>query len=70
MNKDKVVAYFQVNKYPNRKEAVLAANAWMDAFDAMMEGAALMLDFFGVPVEGTYVTKSGNKVHVVFDSPA
>ena len=39
-----------------------------DAFDAMMEGAALMLDFV-TTVEYTYVTKSGNTVHVVIDSP-
>ncbi len=39
-----------------------------DAFDAMMEGAALMLDLVG-QIEYTYVTKSGNTVHVVMDSP-
>jgi len=39
-----------------------------DAFNAMMEGAALMLDFVG-KVEYTYTTNSGNNVHVVMDSP-
>jgi len=39
-----------------------------DAFDAMMEGAALMLDLVG-QIEYTYITKSGNTVHVVMDSP-
>jgi len=39
-----------------------------DAFDAIMEGAALMLDL-GCQIEYTYVTKSGNTVHVVMDSP-
>jgi len=39
-----------------------------DAFDAMMEGAAMMLDLVG-QIEYTYVTKSGNTVHTVMDSP-
>ncbi len=43
-------------------------NGVKDAFDAMMEGAALMLDLVG-QIEYTYVTKSGNTVHVVMDSP-
>ena len=39
-----------------------------DAFDALMEGAAMMLDL-GCQIEYTYITKSGNTVHVVMDSP-
>ena len=39
-----------------------------DAFDTMMEGTAMLLDLVG-PIEYTYVTKSGNTVHTVMDSP-
>jgi len=39
-----------------------------EAFDAMMEGTAMLLDLVG-HIEYTYVTKSGNTVHTVMDSP-
>jgi len=44
------------------------ADAVIEAFDAMMEGVALLLDLVG-QIEFTYDTKSGNRVHVVMDSP-
>lgn len=39
-----------------------------EAFEAMMEGAAMMLDYVG-SIEYTYTTLSGNKIHVLMDSP-
>ena len=50
------------------KDAQLRHLNAKDAFDAMMEGAALMLDFIG-KIEYTYTTKSGNTVHGILDSP-
>lgn len=49
-------------------DPVRRANAVKDAFEAMMEGVALLLDLVG-QVEFTYITKSGNSVHVVMNSP-
>ncbi len=54
--------------FKNERHPEVLENAFLDAFDAIMEGAALMLDFVDT-VEYTYVTKSGNTVHVVMDSP-
>ncbi len=64
MDKTKALyGFFKKEKNPE-----LLANGFKNAFDAMMEGTALMLDLV-VKIEYTYVTKSGNTVHVVMDSP-
>ena len=51
------------------KPSELAAFNAKAAFDALMEGAALMLDMGLEPIEFTYVTANGNKVHLLIDSP-
>jgi len=61
--KPALYAFFEEKDNPE----VLALGV-KDAFDAMMEGAAMMLDLVG-QIEYTYTTKSGNTVHVVMDSP-
>ena len=63
-----IQSYFASQPDGERRSKLTALSA-KDAFDAMMEGAALMLDFIGTPIEYTYITKSGNKVHVLMDSP-
>ena len=50
------------------KNSEVVALYYKDMFDAMMEGAAMMLDLIG-PLETTYPCKSGNKVHIMLDSP-
>ena len=65
---DAIKTYFVETKTDNIKKAGTMALTAKDAFEAMMEGAALMLDFVG-QVEYTYTTNSGNKVHVLMDSP-
>ncbi len=60
--------YFASQPDTERRSKLTAISA-KEAFEAMMEGAAMMLDFIGAPLEYTYITKSGNKVHVLMDSP-
>ena len=50
------------------KDPQVVASYYGDVFDAMMEGAAMMLDLIG-PIETTYTCKSGNKIHITLDSP-
>lgn len=57
---------YYINKKVRNPEA--AAIDYKEAFEAMMEGAAMMLDLVG-QIEYTYTTKSGNKVHALLDSP-
>ena len=71
MDENKIVlpeasALYTFFKKEERPEVLVAG--FKNAFDAMMEGAALMLDLTG-QLEFTYMTKSGNTVHVVMDSP-
>ncbi len=54
--------------FEEKDNAEALRNGVVDAFDAMMEGTAMLLDLVG-KVEYTYITKSGNTVHVVMDSP-
>ena len=63
-----VVKYFLKDKPNDVKRAELRANAVKEAFEAMMEGAAMMIDIVG-PIEYTYPTKSGNKIRARLDSP-
>jgi len=64
---ERVMSFFE-KKGLNEKQAKIAAASYWDAFDAMMEGAAMMLDFIG-EISYTYVTKSSNTVRVRLDSP-
>jgi len=66
---ESAIRRYYIDEGLTEKEAEVRQLSAKDAFDAMMEGAALMLDFIG-KVEYTYVTKSGNKVHGILDSPA
>lgn len=48
--------------------AELSAEDFRKAFEAMMEGAAMLLDVVG-ELQYTYITKSGNKIRGRLDSP-
>ena len=61
-----IVSYFETDK--TVKNASMAAINFKNAFDGMMEGAAMMLDLVG-SIEYTYTTKSGNKIRGRLDSP-
>lgn len=61
-----IVSYFEKDK--KVKNAETAAIDFQDAYDAMMEGAAMLLDIVG-EVTYTYTTKSGNKIRGRLDSP-
>ena len=63
--KSALVQYFEKNGVKNAEKAAID---YKNAFDAMMEGVAIMLDLVG-PIQYTYITKSGNKVHTLLDSP-
>ena len=61
-----VVSYFE-NK-PGVKNAQIAALDFKEAFEAMMEGTAMLLDLVG-EVTYEYTTKKGNKIRGRLDSP-
>ena len=63
-----IVGYVMKDKKMTTKETEALAFNGRAAFEAFMEGAAMMLDMVG-SVEYTYVTQSGNTVHVLMDSP-
>lgn len=61
-----VISYFEKN--PKVKDAEAAAIDFKEAFDAMMEGTAMLLDIVG-EINYVYTTKSGNKIRGRLDSP-
>ncbi|GAG75007.1 unnamed protein product [marine sediment metagenome] len=61
-----ILSYFE--KDTKVKNAEIATVNFQDAYDAMMEGAAMLLDIVG-EVTYVYTTKSGNKIRGRLDSP-
>jgi len=61
-----IVNYYE--KKPGIKNPQLAAVDFKEAFDGMMEGAAMLLDLVG-EVTYVYTTKKGNKIRGRLDSP-
>lgn len=57
--------YYKNKKVKNPEAAAID---FKETFEIMMEGMAMFLDLMG-SIEHTYVTKSGNKVHALLDSP-
>ena len=55
-------------KSAGAEDPIRAAIDYWKIFNTMMEGAAMMIDLVG-PIEYTFITDSGNKIHAVLDSP-